>query len=108
MDKSKQFVGGRPDVHHHASGRAVKPARSSNANPAFSTPCSSSGWPMIWRPSGRPKASRPAGTDIAGRPARLAGTAKTRSEEQTSELQALMRISYAVLRLNKKNKRQYT
>src|SRR3546814_19332077 len=78
MDKSKQFVGGRPDVHHHASGRAVKPARSSNANPAFSTPCSSSGWPMIWRPSGRPKASRPAGTDIAGRPARLAGAAKTK------------------------------
>src|SRR3546814_13661488 len=77
MDKSKQFVGGRPDVHHHASGRAVKPARSSNANPAFSPPCSSSGWPMLWRPSGRPKEARPAGPAIAGRPARLAGTAQT-------------------------------
>ena len=28
--------------HHHVSGRAVKPARSSIASPALSTPCSSS------------------------------------------------------------------
>src|SRR3546814_9754282 len=31
----------------------------------------------------------------------------TRSEEHTSELQSLMRISYAVFCLNKKNKKQY-
>ena len=33
-------------AHHHASGRAVKPARSSSARPALSTLCSSSGLPM--------------------------------------------------------------
>src|SRR3546814_10360445 len=32
------------------------------------------------------------------------GARKTRSEEHTSELQSLMRISYAVFCLNKKNK----
>lgn len=34
-------------AHHHFSGRAVKPARSSSARLAFSTPCSSSALPMI-------------------------------------------------------------
>src|SRR3546814_7315709 len=33
------------------------------------------------------------------------GTAQDRSEEHTSELQSLMRISYAVFCLNKKNKK---
>src|SRR3546814_5458623 len=33
-------------------------------------------------------------------------SARTRSEEHTSELQSLMRISYAVFCLKKKNKRQ--
>src|SRR3546814_6348180 len=34
--------------------------------------------------------------------------AKARSEEHTSELQSLMRISYAVFCLKKKNKEQHT
>src|SRR3546814_3777934 len=37
-----------------------------------------------------------------------AGGSTCRSEEHTSELQSLMRISYAVLRLNKKNYTQHT
>src|SRR3546814_5846827 len=36
----------------------------------------------------------------------FAGSGTTRSEEHTSELQSLMRISYAVLCLNKKKKQQ--
>src|SRR5438309_11817594 len=63
--------------HHHASGRAVKPARCSRARAALRTDCSSRALPTSWRPRGRPSALRPAGTLIAGRPARLAGTAKT-------------------------------
>ena len=47
--------------HHHASGRAVKPARSSIAGRRSSTPCSSSGLPMSCRPSGRPCPSSPPG-----------------------------------------------
>src|SRR3546814_8856081 len=45
-------------------------------------------------------------TDLAvfSRPDRAAG----RSEEHTSELQSLMRISYAVFCLKKKKKRRYT
>src|SRR6185369_11058309 len=64
-------------TYHHFSGRAVKPARSSIARPAFSTVCSSSSLPMRCRPSGSPCPSNPPGTLIAGSPARLAGTAKT-------------------------------
>src|SRR3546814_3780066 len=41
----------------------------------------------------------------AGRDSRRAG--KQRSEEHTSELQSLMRISYAVFRLKKKKDKQY-
>ena len=36
----------KAELHHHFSGRAVKPARSSIARPAFSTDCSSSSLPM--------------------------------------------------------------
>src|SRR3546814_9789921 len=44
---------------------------------------------------------------LAGAARRLAGDADTcRSEEHTSELQSLMRISYAVFCLKKKNKKQ--
>src|SRR4029450_10985295 len=64
-------------LHHHFSGRWVKPARSSIARPALSTISSSSSLPMRWSPSGRPCSSRPPGTDIAGKPAGLAGTANT-------------------------------
>src|SRR3546814_5534695 len=38
----------------------------------------------------------------------LARTTSSRSEEHTSELQSLMRISYAVFCLNKKNKQKHT
>src|SRR3546814_6786020 len=37
----------------------------------------------------------------------LSANMKNRSEEHTSELQSLMRISYAVFCLKKKNKRKY-
>src|SRR3546814_6847603 len=37
-------------------------------------------------------------------PSRIRSSQSPRSEEHTSELQSLMRISYAVLRLKKKNK----
>src|SRR3546814_4688706 len=39
-------------------------------------------------------------------PEELAGVPTVRSEEHTSELQSLMRISYAVFCLNKKNNKQ--
>src|SRR3546814_10720964 len=50
------------------------------------------------RPVGRRR--RPVRAGIAQRPYRLA-PARRRSEEHTSELQSLMRISYAVFRLKK-------
>src|SRR3546814_7797414 len=40
-------------------------------------------------------------------PGRLVGVARPRSEEHTSELQSLMRISYAVFCLNKKTHTNY-
>src|SRR3546814_998705 len=50
-------------------------------------------------------AAEGAGRRGAGRPERRAGDARRgRSEEHTSELQSLMRISYAVFCLKKKNK----
>src|SRR3546814_9560134 len=39
--------------------------------------------------------------------ARCSGAPSNRSEEHTSELQSLMRISYAVFRLKNKNKKQH-
>src|SRR3546814_2336006 len=44
-------------------------------------------------------------TSVAGKDSRINGNA-TRSEEHTSELQSLMRSSYAVFCLKKKNKQQ--
>src|SRR3546814_7749346 len=52
-------------------------------------------------------ASRPSRPDRRDAPARLY-TTPVRSEEHTSELQSLMRISYAVFCLKKKNKNLYT
>src|SRR3546814_4547689 len=49
------------------------------------------------------EACRTPGADIGNLLTLLSGRAATRSEEHTSELQALMRISYAVFRLKKKN-----
>src|SRR3546814_8326896 len=42
----------------------------------------------------------------SGKPARAGRAARDRSEEHTSELQSLMRISYAVFCLKKKNNKQ--
>src|SRR3546814_7781741 len=59
---------------------------------------------------GRQVETRVADLDIA-HPARiivLDFAAIERSEEHTSELQSLMRISYAVFCLNKKKKQKYT
>src|SRR3546814_3146204 len=47
------------------------------------------------------RSSRPGNTKCAD-----SGAPKTRSEEHTSELQSLMRISYAVFCLNKKHNRK--
>src|SRR3546814_2732992 len=44
---------------------------------------------------------------IADRPRKSSGSEKTRSEEHTSEHQSLMRISYDVFRLKKKNTNNY-
>src|SRR3546814_7604985 len=64
--------------------------------------------------SGRPTGSRPGRTPAARSPSGRCGRAGTgrgrirrspRSEEHTSELQSLMRISYAVFCLKKKKKR---
>src|SRR3546814_4431927 len=47
-----------------------------------------------------------AGGELAEERARSAYACESRSEEHTSELQSLMRISYAVLCLKKKNKKK--
>src|SRR3546814_8031424 len=67
-------------------GRSTRP-RSSSAPPATSRRAAAS-------PSSPPLSSRP-------------GAAWTRSEEHTSELQSLMRISYDVFCLKKKKKHNY-
>src|SRR3546814_2157687 len=54
---------------------------------------------------GRHESSRHCFTCLGGHPGRRGG-ARPRSEEHTSELQSLMRISYAVFCLNKKKKTQ--
>src|SRR3546814_7264577 len=48
------------------------------------------------------------GVQVGDRHRRNPGTGKERSEEHTSELQSLMRISYAVFCLKKKNKQKNT
>src|SRR3546814_14179548 len=47
--------------------------------------------------------SNPGEHTMEGGDAKIAGIARERSEEHTSELQSLMRISYAVFCLKKKN-----
>src|SRR3546814_8425462 len=49
-----------------------------------------------------------AGAQQQGRYTKQDGTGRSRSEEHTSELQSLMRISYAVFCLKKKNKSHKT
>src|SRR3546814_4272109 len=79
-------------------------------------PCSSSAWRSCARPSptARPCPGSPLfrqrqpyrrGGDSA-RPRRHSGNRSARSEEHTSELQSLMRTSYAVFCLKKKKKKK--
>src|SRR3546814_7400832 len=66
-----------------------------NARPIMDQPCHRTGDPMLnWRVS------------FAKESKRRRISAAGRSEEHTSELQSLMRISYAVFCLKKKNKKQ--
>src|SRR3546814_2913821 len=51
--------------------------------------------------------SSPVDADLVVRAVRIARTVMTRSEEHTSELQSLMRISYAVFCLKKKKHRNH-
>src|SRR3546814_5798750 len=58
---------------------------------------------QAWRYAGRPDGRVLHAACVQGRPPNLRGDAG-RSEEHTSELQSLMRISYAVFCLKKKKK----
>src|SRR3546814_8641419 len=55
------------------------------------------------QPAGQPGPRSPELVAGAGGASRDSGIARSRSEEHTSELQSLMRISYAVFCLQKKN-----
>src|SRR3546814_1604707 len=58
---------------------------------------------------GTPKPrNAPAGGALVKRPTERASTSGTKSEEHTSELQSLMRISYAVFCLKKKKESKHT
>src|SRR3546814_2374341 len=56
-------------------------------------------------PAAHPPGRRPAPCRDRTSPAEREGRREKRSEEHTSELQSLMRISYAVFCLKKKNKK---
>src|SRR3546814_7950292 len=58
--------------------------------------------PSRFPPGRQPQSARPARVTCESRPSRH-DAKRCRSEENTSELQSLMRISYAVLCLKKKN-----
>src|SRR3546814_4751616 len=76
----------RRGVHHHPSGGAVRARRHNNLRETRKAP-----YP------------RPARSILIHADRKAA--ASCRSEEHTSELQSLMRISYAVFCLKKKNKK---
>src|SRR3546814_7761620 len=76
--------------HHEKVGvfaRVGELRRDRAAHPSDRDPC-------VWRPL----------TQLVGRRIQGGSAARRRSEEHTSELQSLMRISYAVFCLKKKNK----
>src|SRR3546814_6896199 len=85
----KQFLRNRSGSE--ASGSRHLPQRQSGPAPTFERPA---------------KAVRPGMVELARNPrsrsATLRSAVRTRSEEHTSELQSLMRISYAVFCLKKK------
>src|SRR3546814_3471742 len=78
------------------SGRPTRFSRSRTTRPARASPCASAGVASL---------RRMAETGRRGRSPRRA-PAPARSEEHTSELQSLMRISYAVFCLKKKKQHQ--
>src|SRR3546814_3448361 len=72
-------------------------------------------YPALWkgrhddpRRALRPLFLRPAECRVDHRPATHLPRARDRSEEHTSELQSLMRISYAVFCLKKKTNKRHT
>src|SRR3546814_2083068 len=82
-----------------------RPPRSTRTDTLFpyTTLFRSLSTPPIPRPGARFRATRPA---PAARAANTSTATARRSEEHTSELQSLMRISYAVFCLKKKNKQK--
>src|SRR3546814_1535650 len=85
-----------------------KTSRRSDFSP---TPRNLIGLPVTWRTdSAAPPRASPSTlvriTPVNGRRSANARAVLARSEEHTSELQSLMRISYAVFCLKKKNKKQ--
>src|SRR3546814_9747624 len=86
-----------------------RPPRSTRTDTLFpyTTLCRS---PRRCRPPGPPRPGRPQSVDRARRDHRRSNeirrTANMRSEEHTSELQSLMRNSYAVFCLTKKKKKE--
>src|SRR3546814_7031449 len=91
-----------PDVMNHGTSGITAPAQNA-ANDEVAAPAgdpsSSGSMPSSSRAWVRTASSSPAMTDSAR--ARAAAGATPRSEEHTSELQSLMRISYAVFFLQK-------
>src|SRR3546814_4704805 len=59
-----------------------------------------------WRVASARTTSAKTGSSLVTSPRRLPGSTARRSEEHTSELQSLMRSSYAVFCLEKKNKQK--
>src|SRR3546814_1809337 len=74
----------------------------SGSRPSVATPCADRKSPTMRLPaSGRHQASHATPAKLSQKPA----VSAARSEEHTSELQSLMRISYAVFCLKKKTKK---
>src|SRR3546814_9376586 len=93
------------ESHRHARHRAGdrasdRPSRGSRGN---GTPWPRGGYRPLQLAPGAPEAHRRLQRSLYERPlAQSAALVATRSEEHTSELQSLMRISYAVFCLKKK------
>src|SRR3546814_3911098 len=97
--KSYMFAGGATDRKPRISGRRIKsciPIHAPKLKPAIHVVCAS-GW-IDWTQSSADAASLSSPMPLSNVP----WLRPTRSEEHTSELQSLMRISYAVFCLNKK------
>src|SRR3546814_3410726 len=92
FDKSIGFIRGRT-----ADGKWISPFDPQEPYYNFMMK-EASGWSTLWL----------APHDVQGLIGLLGGRDKFRSEEHTSELQSLMRISYAVFCLKKKTSRRNT